>query len=448
MREETISLLRQFGVVGAGGAGFPTYVKASSQAEWVIANAAECEPLLRGNQELLRRAAQEVVGGLKTMMLATGAARATIGIKAKYKAAVAALQEALAEDPEPVVVDLHFLGDFYPAGDEHVLVHEVTGRIIPPGGIPIQVGVVVNNVETLFNVNQAVKGRPVIEKVVTVTGAVHRPLTLRVPLGTSVNDLLPLAGGPEVENFAIIEGGPMMGRLVDSGAVVTRTTGGFIILPADHPLITSRRVDITLDLRRARGMCCHCSYCTELCSRYLLGHGLRPDRNMVGLAYSTGELVARGAPWLCSECGLCEAFACPMGLSPRRVNAWLKQKMARRGFKPPGGELHGVHSHRSYRLVPVARLVARLGLIRYDRPAPFLDERVQPRQVRLLLKQHVGVPAVPLVGPGERVAAGQVVAEVPEDALGVPIHASVSGRVTQISADAVVIEAERVGDGD
>ncbi|MGB9802808.1 4Fe-4S dicluster domain-containing protein [Desulfofundulus sp.] len=445
-REEIVNRLRQCGVVGAGGAGFPAYMKASSRAEWVIANAAECEPLLRGNQELLRQAAREVVGGLKIMMRATGAARATIGIKAKYKAAAGALREALADEPE-AAVELHFLEDFYPAGDEHVLVYEVTGRVIPPGGIPIQVGVVVNNVETLFNVHRAMEGRPVIEKIVTVTGAVQKPVTLRVPVGTPVRDLLDLAGGPVIKRFAIIEGGPMMGRLVDLDAVVTRTTGGLIILPADHPLVSSKQVDIDVDLRRTRGMCCHCGYCTELCPRYLLGHGLRPDRNMAGLAYATGELVAGGAPWLCSECGLCEVFACPMGLSPRRVNAWLKRQMSRSGFKPPAGELRGLHPQRSYRRVPTARLVNRLGLSRYDLPAPLQEESVRPQTVRLMLKQHIGAPAEPVVKPGERVVAGQVVAEVPDNVLGVPVHASIDGRVAQVSADAVVIEAERVGDG-
>ncbi|MGB9825927.1 MAG: 4Fe-4S dicluster domain-containing protein, partial [Desulfofundulus sp.] len=196
-----------------------------------------------------------------------------------------------------------------------------------------------------------------------------------------------------------------------------------------------------------RGMCCHCGYCTELCPRYLLGHGLRPDRNMAGLAYATGELVAGGAPWLCSECGLCEVFACPMGLSPRRVNAWLKRQMSRSGFKPPAGELRGLHPQRSYRRVPTARLVNRLGLSRYDLPAPLQEESVRPQTVRLMLKQHIGAPAEPVVKPGERVVAGQVVAEVPDNVLGVPVHASIDGRVAQVSADAVVIEAERVGDG-
>lgn len=440
-KEDIVGRLRQAGVVGAGGAGFPTYVKAASRAEWVIANAAECEPLLRGNQELLCWGTNEVIKGLRSMMRATGARRATIGIKAKYKAAVAALHRALADAPEQPAVEMHLLGDFYPAGDEHILVQEVTGRTIPTGGIPMEVGVVVNNVETLYNVARAMDGVPVSEKLVTVTGAVRRPVTLRAPVGTPLLDLV-LPAGPVTTGYALIDGGPMMGRLAGPEAVVTKTTGGVIVLPVNHPLILGRRTNIEVDLRRIRGMCCHCSYCTELCPRYLLGHGLRPDKMMAGVIYTNAGLFQRGAAWLCSECGLCEVFACPMGLSPRRVNAWLKREMTRQGLKPAGGELRGLHPGRPYRMVPTGRLVARLGLGRYDLQAPLQEKSVQPRQVRMLLKQHVGAPAVVMVQPGERVAAGQVVAGVPGDNLGVPVHAGISGQVTQVTPEMVVIEAE------
>jgi len=189
-------------------------------------------------------------------------------------------------------------------------------------------------------------------------------------------------------------------------------------------------------------MCCHCGYCTELCPRYLLGHGLRPDKTMSGIVYKTGEMIQRGASWMCSECGLCEVYACPMGLRPRRVNAWIKREMAHNGLMPAGGEYRNSHSFLTYRRVPTARLIARLGLSRYDLPAPLKEEPVQPRQVRLLLKQHVGAVAVPVVKPGDFIAVGQVVADLPEDALGAPVHASISGQVTQVTPDLVVIEAE------
>lgn len=435
------ALLRQAGVVGAGGAGFPTYVKASSRVSRVIANAAECEPLLRSNQELICRSAGEVIRGLRIMMLASGAEKATIGIKAKHKSALEALRNALDTDPENAAVDIHLLPDIYPAGDEHILVHEVTGLTIPPGGIPLQVGVVVNNVETLYNVSRAVDGRPVTEKLVTVTGAVGRPATVIAPVGTRLLDLLPLAGNPTVDDWAVIEGGPMMGRLAGPDAVVTRTTSGFIILPAGHSLIRGRQMSIETDLRRTRGMCCQCGHCTEICPRYLLGNGLRPHHTMTGVVYNVGHLYLRGSAWLCSECGLCEALACPMELSPRRVNAWLKQQMARQGIKPPADTLLRTHPQRPYRQVPTGRLVTRLGLRRYDVPAPLLPDPARPGMVKLLLKQHAGLPASPVVRPGDRVKAGQVVADVPEKALGVPIHASISGRLVRVEADAVIVES-------
>lgn len=442
LKTDVVERLRQAGVVGAGGAGFPTWVKAGGQAEWVIANAAECEPLLRGNRELVAGAAGEVLRGLRIMGQVTGARRATIGIKAKYKEAVASLTEVVAAAPGSPAVDLHFLEDFYPAGDEHVLVYEITGRTIPPGGIPLKVGVVVNNVETLFNVAGALDGTPVISKYITVTGAVRSPVTLQAPLGTPFEDLLAKAGGPAVSDYAVLEGGPMMGRLAAPEAVVTKTTGGFIVLPVNHPLIVGRRAAIRTDLWKTRGMCCHCGYCTELCPRYLLGHSLRPDKTMSGIVYTAGETIIGGAAWLCSECGLCEAFACPMGLSPRRVNAWLKREMAAKENKATPGGSRGPHPARSYRMVPSARLIARLGLASYDRPAPFLEAPVKPRQVRLGTKQHLGRPATPLVKPGEEVIAGQIVADLPAGELGAPVHASIGGKVKYASPEMVVIESD------
>jgi Na+-translocating ferredoxin:NAD+ oxidoreductase RnfC subunit len=232
----------------------------------------------------------------------------------------------------------------------------------------------------------------------------------------------------------------MMGKLVGPEDVVTKTTGAFIVLPVNHSLVRNKLTSVDVDLRRARGMCCGCGYCTDLCPRYLLGHDLRPDKTMYGIAHTRGELVQRGAAWMCSECGLCEVFSCPMGLSPRRVNAWMKREMAAQGFKPPVSELKGTHTGRAYRLLPTTRLIARLGLSRYDLPAPLYAEPVRPRLVELRFKQHVGAAASPVVREGDLVTAGQLVAGVPEQTLGVPVHASIGGIVTRIGEGSLIIE--------
>ena len=184
-------VLKNMGVVGAGGGGFPTHVKASSRVEFVIANGAECEPLLHKDYEIMRRYPREIVAGLSLMIEATGASQGLFGMKEKNQAAVEAIE------PEAAVrgVRMVLLGDFYPAGDEYELVHAATGRLIPAGGIPLHVGCVVNNVETLYNVQQAANDVPVTRKCLTVTGAVGEPQTFWAPIGISFRDLIAHCGG-------------------------------------------------------------------------------------------------------------------------------------------------------------------------------------------------------------------------------------------------------------
>src|SRR5918911_1439170 len=141
--------LRDCGVVGAGGAGFPTYVKAQSQVEYLIANGAECEPLIHKDAELMKHFPGEILSGMTAMIQATGAKSGKFGVKTKNAEAIEALRGSLKDNR----IDFVFLGDFYPSGDEYELVYTATGRLIPPAGIPLQVGCVVNNVETLYNVH-------------------------------------------------------------------------------------------------------------------------------------------------------------------------------------------------------------------------------------------------------------------------------------------------------
>ena len=143
--------LREFGVVGAGGAGFPTYVKAQSQVEYMIANGAECEPLIHKDAELMKHFPAQILGGMSSMMDSTGAQKGKFGIKTKNAESLEALKHSLQDGR----IEFTMLGDFYPSGDEYELVYTATGRLIPAAGIPLQVGCVVNNVETLYNVSLA-----------------------------------------------------------------------------------------------------------------------------------------------------------------------------------------------------------------------------------------------------------------------------------------------------
>ncbi len=204
--------VRAAGVVGAGGAGFPTHIKLQARVDTVLVNAAECEPMLKVDQQLMAQQADRLIRGLGYAMTATGAREGIIALKAKYAPAIAALTPRL-----PEWARLHILPDVYPAGDEVLTIWLATGRRIPPAALPVSVGVVVNNVQTVLNIARAVEqGYPVTRRTLTVNGAVARPLTLAVPLGISLREVLDLAGGATVDDPGFINGGPMMGSLITS----------------------------------------------------------------------------------------------------------------------------------------------------------------------------------------------------------------------------------------
>lgn len=434
MRDKIVAAIKEAGIVGAGGAGFPTYIKVNADADTIIVNGAECEPLLRAHQNVMASESERLVLGLQSVMLATGAVKGYIGLKKKYLAAVERLQTVIARKGASNI-ELFFLPDMYPAGDEQVLVQEVTGRIVPEGGIPLHVGVVVANVETLVNVAYALEGQPVTEKYVSVTGAVHHPLTVKAPIGMAVGELIELAGGPAVTDYAIIDGGPMMGKLVSPDAVVTKTTGGIILLPSSHSLVVQKRTPWSAIANRAKAACCNCRGCTDVCPRYLLGHRLEPHRIMQAIGYGhMHETEVLNKAFLCSECGACEAYGCTMGLSPRRVNAELKRQLGKAGVRNPNtAKPQTVRLGRENRRIPTKRLLYRLGLEQYDDKAPLSSDPVETKEVKLNLSQHIGAPSKPVVSVGTTVKKGDVVAVIPEGAaLGAMLHASISGEVYNI----------------
>ncbi len=434
---DAAAVVKQAGVVGAGGAGFPTYVKMGSRVRLVIANGAECDLLMKKDQEVMTRHAEGIVRGLELVMQSTGADRAVIALKRKYAPAWAALEAALGRHPQ---IELFALDDFYPAGDEFILVNEVTGCVVPEGGLPLDCGVVVQNVETLWNVARAMDGSPVTHKYVSVMGEVSSPGTYLVPLGMPVGALVGLAGA--ASDVVLIDGGAMMGKVVSRQDPVTKTTGGILVLPPDNPAALGKTLSLRSILYRARSVCIQCRACTDMCPRYLLGHSIEPHRVMRTVAYGARDTAPLGA-LLCSLCGLCQFFACPMGLSPARVNEAVRIELSRAGTKLP-------HKRRTptprplarYRRVPSGRLAQRLGVARYDVPVPYRGEvALEPESVLTLpLGQGVGRPAVPVVRAGEEVSAGQVIAEAAPAGPSVPLHAPADAVVRQVTSVAVTLE--------
>lgn len=441
-KQSLIHAIRDAGIVGEGGAGFPAHVKYDTAVETVIANGCECEPLLYTDQHVMRTHAADVVRALKAVMSIAGAARGVIGIKRKYAEVAEAFTEAMAGTG----LELFQLDNFYPAGDEQILVHEVTGRTIPPLGLPKDVGAVVANVGTLYSVSQAMDGKPLTHKIVTVTGEVVRPSILRVPIGTRVAECVEQCGGPTVNDPVFILGGPMMGKFSDtaesmSNDVITKTSGGIIVLPRGHHLHETASLSVREMQKRAATTCIQCRLCTDLCPRFLIGHGFETHKVM--RAFGGGMDTAMGAmqAWMCCECGVCEMFSCPMHLSPRRINALMKAEFRKNGlqYNGPREVLPGQAELRPFRKVPVPRLAQRLDIDKYMGIHPEFIGDYAPKAVRIPLQQHIGAPAVSCVEPGRKVAKGDPVGLIPEGKLGAMVHASISGVVREVD-NSITIE--------
>lgn len=442
MREKVVSLIKGAGVVGAGGAGFPTHVKVQADAEYVVVNGAECEPLLRVDQQLMALYPDLIIRGLEAVLQATGASQGIIALKAKYHEAIHALEKRISGKP----IKLFILDDFYPAGDEQITVYEALKRVVPEGGIPIKVGCVVDNVETLLNVARAMEGKPVTHTYVTITGDVPKPITVKLPIGMTVAEALRLAGVNDPQGKVVIDGGPMMGNVIDDvNQPVTKLTKGLIVLREDHPLIQRKRMPLARQLRQAKAACCQCTRCTEICPRHLLGHSLRPHLVMRAVNHYRGSEEVLKMSLICSQCGACE-YVCPMDLSPRQVNVMLKQELGKKGIKASCAQPNPVpNPYREYRKIPGKRLMVRLGLTHFDQPAPLTQEEFSPAEVKIPLKQHIGVPSVPKVKVGDQVSPGDLLAQVPEGALGANVHASIGGIVKEISDYIVISSAGRGG---
>jgi Na+-translocating ferredoxin:NAD+ oxidoreductase RnfC subunit len=431
--------LREHGVVGAGGAGFPTYVKAQSQVEFLIANGAECEPLIHKDAELMKHFPDGILAGMTSMMTAVGAKTGKFGIKTKNAESLAALQHSLKTDQ----IEFVMLGDFYPSGDEYELVYTATGRLIPAAGIPLQVGCVVNNVETLYNVYLAEQGTPVTEKFLSVCGAVKQPKSFWAPVGTPFRDLIALAGGATVSDIGIFVNGIMMGTLTfDLDDVVTKTTGGLIVLPRDHYLM-SRKTRSQQEMNHiGKSACDQCSYCTEFCPRYLLGYDVQPHKVMRSLGFTTtGADIWNQWSELCCSCGLCTLYACPEDLYPKEACDQGKKDQRAAGIKFVQTRPVEVHPMKEYRRVPLLQLRRRLHVEDYEAETPFEKVECHPAVARIKMRQHAGQPAVPVVQEGRKVKKGQVVGRVDATKLGVNIHASMDGKVRTVTPEYVEIVA-------
>lgn len=440
-------LIYEAGVVGLGGAGFPTHVKLKGTYEVLIVNGAECEPMLRNDRWLMRHKAAEIVSAVTAIAKELSIPKAVICLKEHYEKETEALNAAIAAQNAPV--SLHLMDSFYPAGDEQTMVYEVTGRVVPPAGLPGMVGAVVDNVATIYAIYEAMQGKPLTARYLTVTGEVKTPSVLYVPIGTPMLRCIELAGGAAVNDYYVISGGPMMGKPVTnlSTAVVTKTTSGILVLKKDCYHEGANAVQLKTMLNRARSACIQCSRCTDMCPRHLLGHPIEPHKIMRKMAVTADIGTALNDPAvknaaLCCECGICETYACPMGLQPRRINGAIKQALGAAGIRYKAEPKEYTASPlREMRKAPTVKVAARVGVHAYD--SYEIDNLVtdEPEVITVPLRMHIGAPCVATVKEGDRVNKGDVIGVPPEGALGAKIHAGISGRVERIT-DTITIRKD------
>jgi Na+-translocating ferredoxin:NAD+ oxidoreductase RnfC subunit len=428
----TLERIAELGIVGAGGAGFPTSVKLSTSVPQLLVNGAECEPLLHKDKELLLHHADDMLKGIRASMELAGCQEAVIGIKNKYHGVMDALRPKL-----PADMRIFPLSDSYPAGDEFVLVNDITKRVIPPGGLPKDVGAVVMNVETLMNIGI---DKPVTHKYLTVAGAVADPVTLSVPVGITLREVIEAAGGATVPEFGVLLGGAMMGNLAQSlDQPVTKTLGGIIVLPVDHALIRKYRMPWAEIHQIGKSACDQCRFCTDLCPRYLLGHPIEPHAAMRALMFGKSNEQLTAATLYCCECNLCSLFSCPEDLDPKNVCVQGKPAAREQGLKFKG-DPNDIETHpmKDYRRVSTKRLILKLGLDNFRNVGPLTKHEFRPKKVVLPLKQHTGAPAVAQVKVGDRVKVGDLIAKPAEKALGARIHSSIDGTVTDVGSSVTV----------
>jgi len=298
--EQIRDIAKEAGLVGLGGAAFPTYVKLSPPADkpidTVIINGCECEPFLTCDHRLMLEQTDDLVGGLKLMMKAVNAQRGIIGIEANKMNAVDKLRGAVASEDS---ISVEVLEVSYPQGNEKMLIDAITGRRVPPGKLPSEVGVLVQNVGTAVALYQAASaGKPIIERVITVAGpGIGKPGNYMVKVGTSIEHMIEQCGGFAGTPGKVIMGGPMTGfAQKDLSAVVVKGTSGIVVLTKDAVEEEAERT------------CVGCDKCLDACPMFLMPNMIvkytKRERYDLADKYGTKD---------CFECGCC-SYVCPSNI--------------------------------------------------------------------------------------------------------------------------------------
>ena len=324
-REELIDAVRESGVVGLGGAGFPTHVKLNippDRVKYLVINGAECEPYVTSDSVTMVERREDMAYALDVLCKHLGIRSVIIGVESNKKKAISSMMRLMKENSGRHRITVKVLPSIYPQGGEKVLVYHTTGRVIPTGKLPIDVGCIVLNCTTLASIGAYLRtGMPLVEKCVTVDGgAVKEPQNIVAPIGTSMEKLFELCGGLVCSPAKILYGGPMMGITVPSPTLpIMKNTNAILALTdceTARPVMTA---------------CIRCGSCTNVCP-----FGLAPAE--IARAYSNGDAkqLASLEVSTCMECGCC-SFVCPANRplvqTNKQAKAFLRESQAKEAKK-------------------------------------------------------------------------------------------------------------------
>ena len=435
-------LLKDNGVVGAGGAGFPSYCKLAEGADTLLINAVECEPLLYTSYTLLQERMRDIVIGMRAVMEYAHIARGLIGVK-DYRAAKLGYSDGQELAPG---VFIKYIPNVYPMGDEINLIYTATGRVVPPGQLPITRGVIVYNTETIYNIGLVVQyGQPVTKTYLTISGDIPKAYCVKVPVGMKISEVLSTMGVTVPDTHVVIDGGPSMGTVVNLATdVVKKPCSGLLILPKTIPAVRNKLRTKEDNFRRASSVCCQCNRCTDMCPRHLLGYPLEPHkmvRSTLSAAMADPELIKTAT--MCCGCDICSTLACCQEISPMQIIKEYKGILAKNRMKymADPNEQFTPSPDRESRMVSAGKWKEMLGVAKYDKfPPIYVEEKLKATQVEVPMSQHIGAPAVPIVKVGDEVKEDQMIAQA-ADGLSIPHFAPISGKVTYVDAKTIVIHA-------
>lgn len=296
-KEDKINLIKDAGIIGMGGAGFPTAVKLSpkepDKIEYIIVNCAECEPYLTSDYRKMLEEPEKLIGGLRVSLSLFDNARGILAVEDNKPDCIALLKDMVKDDPK---ITVKALKTKYPQGSERHLIYATTGRAINCEMLPADAGCIVNNVDTEIAIyNAVIEKRPLMYRIVTVTGdAIKEPTNFRVPIGTNYDELLEAAGGFKCEVAKIISGGPMMGMaLFDTSVPVTKASSALLCMSKDE--VSSSEPTA----------CINCGKCVEVCPGRII-----PKQLSDYAEHHNEEEFVKHYGLECCECGCC-SYVCP-----------------------------------------------------------------------------------------------------------------------------------------